>query len=141
MIDLLIINFMQNLLFIILSLLNFRRINYQTMNPVVADIVAALSLIALITAIMGFISTFFQFLGWVNAKTIEEIAVYLALHTPMIASTLVVLILLFHDSQLIDSLINYSKLAIQQLKTKLSQKKTENDSIDMNVGISGKKMM
>lgn len=141
MIDLLIINFMQNLLFIILSLLNFRRINYQTMNPVIADIVAALSLIALITAIMGFISTFFQFLGWVNAKTIEEIAVYLALHTPMIASTLVVLILLFHDSQLIDTLINYSKLAIQQLKTKLSQKKTENDSIDMNVGISGKKMM
>lgn len=141
MIGLLIINFMQNLLFIILSLLNFRRINYQTMNPVVADIVAALSLIALITAITGFISTFFQFLGWVNAKTIEEIAVYLALHTPMIASTLVVLILLFHDSQLIDTLINYSKLAIQQLKTKLSQKKTENDSIDMNVGISGKKMM
>lgn len=91
---------MEYLLVIIVCIYNFKRVDYQVLGPLVADIVAALSLIGLTTSTMGLISSLFKILGWISEDTIIGIATYIALRIPLIASILAGFIIIYHEFQL-----------------------------------------
>ena len=101
---------------ILFSGLNIRRmgrdmVTSNTINPVISDVVIALSLIGLVTSIIEIIGYLLQVIGLVEAETLTAIVTWLAVNCSSIVTILAGLILADHDYQLRSMLVDkFNKL-------------------------------
>jgi hypothetical protein len=70
------------------------------MKPIVVDIVAALSLVAIVTSGIGLLASFIELIGLMTHETIISITIYFALRTPIIAASLAGGVIVYHEYQL-----------------------------------------
>lgn len=125
---------MEYLLVIIICLCIFRRVDYQSMKPLIVDIILALSLVAIVTSGIGLLASFIELIGLMTHETIISITIYFALRTPIITASLAGGVIVYHEYEL----HNVTQHLLHKLKTKVESMKI---SKSQNVGMSGKKTM